>query len=117
MERRKGGERGILLWRVAKDRARKEISDIDSNIRNLFGTRLARVHIIGRVKTHLGEEIIDSERRRQVLQDWEKGFQGMGFQPGAGTRIAEAVLGVFENEQEVAEQKGDYRPKRKFFRT
>lgn len=117
MERRSGGEHTRALWRVVKDKSRQEISVLDEGIHDFFGKRLKQAHFVGRAKHNLGEGMIDPERRAKVIQKWEKGFLRQGFQPGAGTKIAEAVLSVFENEQEVAEQKGDYRPKRKFFRT
>lgn len=116
MERRSGGERTRALWTVVKDKCRQEISSLDEVIHDVFGKRLKQAHYVGRAKHNLGEGMVDPERREKVIQKWENGFLRQGFQPGAGSTIAEAVLSVFENEQKVAEQKGDYRPKRKFFR-
>lgn len=108
MERRRGIERTRAMWAAVKDVALKEIVKLDEHLFDFFGKRLKETHFIGKAKTHLGESVVDPKRREEVLNSWEQGFQRRGFQPGTGTKIGTVVLEVFENEQQVARDRGDY---------
>ena len=105
------------MWAAVKEIAHSEISRLDNHIQELFGKRLDQVGFIGKAKSHLGEEINEPDREEKVLRDWEHRFQKMGFLPGAGTKIGQAVAEVYQDEQRASKERGDYRPKRKFFRT
>lgn len=99
MSERPTGERHPNGWRAFKEVARREIKKIDTTLQNLFADRLKQVSIIHRAKMHLGEPVVDEERRGEVITSWEKALVERGFREGAGTIIANAILTVFEGEQ------------------
>lgn len=110
-------EHSRSYWQSVKETVRSRIESADTHLITFFGKRLKEVQIMARAKFHLEEDTTDQSQRNIVYERFERGFNRLGFQPGAGEKIARVVLEVFENEQRVERARiSGQRPKRKFFK-